>query len=245
MTPLTCLAALRAPAAVLMLLLATASPAAHGSGATPMPREADAIRIDELLSDTQRTSSDPDSLDMVWWMVPQFWESVLAGNPDASPRVREEVTALFSRHIVVAAVKGQMGTLRVESFLDGSELRERIRIVDPRGVRHAPIPEAEVDPTLRAMFGAMQPMIADVVGQLGDNLSFFVFPATDAEGRAIADPLADGRFLVELEDVEYRFRLPLASLLVPRMDPGTGEEFPGNFLYNPYTGTRLAAPEPR
>ena len=36
-------------------------------------------------------------------------------------------------------------------------------------------------------------------------------------------------------------KFPLGSLLKPRIDPVSGESFPGNYGYNPYTGVKLDA----
>lgn len=43
-------------------------------------------------------------------------------------------------------------------------------------------------------------------------------------------------------DVSQEFGIhqaPLGSLLPPMIDPQTNEEFPGDFLYNPYSGGKL------
>lgn len=197
------------------------------------------MRIDQVLTDTQRTSSDPDSLDMVWWLVPQFWEAALNKDASVPPATRAEIVRLFTDNVVVAAVKGSMGTLTVESFLDSDALRERIHFIDTRGTRHAPLPSSKVDVGLQVMLGAMQPVIASVAGQLGEHLEFFVFPARDGDGAMIADPFQDGTLVVELDGLDYPFRLPLASVLEPRFDPDTGESFPGNYRYSPYTGKPL------
>jgi hypothetical protein len=44
---------------------------------------------------------------------------------------------------------------------------------------------------------------------------------------------------VVLAGTEFKFRLPLGSLLPPKFDPNTHEKFPGNYIYSPYTGSKL------
>jgi hypothetical protein len=82
--------------------------------------------------------------------------------------------------------------------------------------------------------------MASMVGQLGENLEFVVFPAT-AAGKAV-DAAKPGSFTVKLYDQSTTWRLPLGSLLPKRSDRKTGEQFPGNYNFNPYTGDKLAAP---
>jgi hypothetical protein len=225
--------------------------AAAGRAATTVhqPRDRHA-RLDPVAGATHplrahsEPGTDPDSLDLVWWLVPQFWEASLARQKEISPETRAEIIRLFTENVVVAAVKGRMGTLRVESFLDDDAIRESLRLVDSRGNRHAPVPAAEVDSALRAMLGALQPMLAGVIGQLGDNLNFYVFPARSEDGARPFDPIGQGRVMIELDGLSYEFRLPLGSLLNPRFDPDTGEEFPGKYLYSPYSGRRLQSSSP-
>ena len=49
---------------------------------------------------------------------------------------------------------------------------------------------------------------------------------------------------VRLGKKKYDYRLPLGSVLAPRYDPDTGEQFPGNYFFNPYTGTKLVLSKP-
>ena len=50
-----------------------------------------------------------------------------------------------------------------------------------------------------------------------------------------------GTLQVSLYDQVYRWRTPLGSLLPAKVDAKTGEEFPGNYSFNPYTGEKLSA----
>lgn len=204
------------------------------------------IKVDQLLRDTQRTSSSTDTLDLVWWVPPQFWDSVLSQNKDASEEMRAEVHALFARYTVMAVAHGKLGTFGVDSFTGEADLRRDFRLVDPRGGVHEPIEAEQVDDKLEVMIQMMRPVFSSIIGQLGSNIHFFAFPAKDAGGLPIADPLSHGRLTARLGTTDYVFRLPLGSMLVPKHDAKTGEVFPGSYDFNPYTGAALeAAPAQR
>jgi hypothetical protein len=79
-----------------------------------------------------------------------------------------------------------------------------------------------------------------MLGSFGLHLGFILFPATDKEGRATVDPTKEGAFVVHVGEVEVRYKLPLGSLLPPAIDPKTRESFPGNYRFNPFTGTKLS-----
>jgi hypothetical protein len=74
---------------------------------------------------------------------------------------------------------------------------------------------------------------------MGQNMHFILFPAKDNKGKAIADATKEGSFKVIVGSEEFNFHLPLGSVMSPKYDPKTGEKFPGNYKYNPFTGTEL------
>jgi hypothetical protein len=68
-----------------------------------------------------------------------------------------------------------------------------------------------------------------------------VYPARNKDGKLLLDPTVAGGFKYIVYDKTFTWRLPLGSLLPPKFDPKTHEQFPGNFQFNPYTGTKLSA----
>jgi hypothetical protein len=55
----------------------------------------------------------------------------------------------------------------------------------------------------------------------------------------VIDAMQAGTMQVKLFDQSFKWRTPLGSLLPLRVDAKTGEEFPGNYGFNPYTGEKL------
>jgi hypothetical protein len=78
-----------------------------------------------------------------------------------------------------------------------------------------------------------------MMGAMGQHLEILVFPSVDKAGHPIADPKSDGSLTVHLGNIALHYRLPLGSILPPSVDPKTGESFPGNYHFNPYTGDKL------
>jgi hypothetical protein len=85
----------------------------------------------------------------------------------------------------------------------------------------------------------MKPAMAANAGPLGQAMEFIVFPAK-ADGKPLIDAAQAGTLQVTLYDQTYKWRLPLGSVLPARVDAKTGEEFPGNYQFNPYTGDKLS-----
>jgi hypothetical protein len=221
--------------ALLFTLLALA-PVAHAAR-DPLPP--DQIKLDQLVRDTQRSSSATKVLDLVWWIPPQFWSAALSQDTNTSPAVRNEITELFGKYTVVAAVRGDLGTFGVQKYATEAELRDVLQLVDAGGTRYLPLPDDKVDQRLNTLIQMLKPMFSSMLGQMGDNVNFYAFPARTPAGKLLADPMGDGNLVVRMSGEDYLFRLPLGSLLQPRRDAATGEVFPGSYQFNPYTGATL------
>jgi hypothetical protein len=228
-------ALLRGAAAVAVFIAACAP--ASGAREPLAPKD---VAVNQLLLDTQKSSPATDTLDLVWWIPPQFWETILADDA-ASPDASEEIVELFGQYTVFAVVHGKVGNFGASKFLDADAIRADIRFVDIHGREHVPLEPAAVDERLGVIAQMIKPLLSNLIGQLGANLQFIVFPARDADGRALADPLGDGPIAVTLKGQQYAFRLPLGSLLPARRDRTSGETFPGSYDFNPYTGAALEA----
>ncbi len=92
----------------------------------------------------------------------------------------------------------------------------------------------------QTVLATLKPLIAGMLGQFGKGIQFVVYPSKQG-GQRLIDPKKPGSFDYTLFDQTYHWRLPLASLLPPKIDPKTKEEFPGNYDFNPYTGAKLSS----
>lgn len=240
---------MRRPRLSFMLCLALAAVAPAWAGHTGVP--IGEIRVNELMSDTQKTGGGIDSSEMVWWLPPQLWAYVMdqqsAGVKGAAKKGSDAMSKhfqeLFTRHTVVAALR--INNLKDDEigFTKEADLRSQLRLVDMQGGVHQPIPADKVDPALKSLLDTMRPLLTSMIGPAGENMQFYVFPGRTADGRLVADPLGDGKMLIRLDRSEFSFRLPLGGLLPARRDPANGEIFPGGYRYNPYTGAQLQAVE--
>ena len=62
----------------------------------------------------------------------------------------------------------------------------------------------------------MKPIFVNMLGPMGQNMHFFLFPAKDKSGNLIADAKNEGSFTVKLADRPFKWRLPLGSILPRR-----------------------------
>jgi len=202
------------------------------------------VRLDQVAQDTQRTHMGDDTMELVWVIPPVYWHVSAAQQQGLSDADRKQFISQLDDYLLVAMVRGKVGMAGIDAFAGSDTLFGDMRFLDTAGTVHAPMAPSSIPAPLKNLLAILRPVMANMLGPMGDNMHFAVFHARDAKGKPLFDPAADGRVQVRTALDTYTFRTPLGSLLPPRQDASTGESFPGDYLFNPYTGGALqdAAP---
>ena len=83
-------------------------------------------------------------------------------------------------------------------------------------------------------------MMVQMLGQFGQQMEFHVFPEKAQDGSLIAAPLSRGEFTVVFnENEDFKFKLPLSSMVEKKACPEDGELLNGNWEYCPWHGKKL------
>jgi hypothetical protein len=205
------------------------------------PREVRAQTINELINETQQLSSRPQSMRLVWWIPIEYWRMSAQADPKVTEAQMDSVAALLRPFTVIAAVDGTVGSAGEFSFLPAQKLRASIRLVDSHGTRYTPMAPDAIPERTRIVIDVLKPLFANLLGQMGENMDFFLFPAMDAHGHPIAPATGSGAFSVVVADEEFRWRLPLGSLVPKKRCPVDGELLNGSWRYCPWHGVELGA----
>lgn len=190
-----------------------------------------------LILETQKGSPDPNKMTLVWWLPEQFWIASLAQDPTISEAAAAQFIEVLRPYTMIVAIDGEIGVFGGVTYKTEKEVRSSIRIKDTEGRTYTPLQSFEIDADTKMLIQVMEPILASMLGEMGQNMHFILF--RDERGTPIVNAMGKGFFEVVLGEEEFRFRLPLGSLLPPKYDPDTGEKFPGNYNYNPFTGTKL------
>jgi len=201
------------------------------------------IDVQALVRETQITSEAPNELTMIWWLPEQFWQASLRQSNLKSDQV-DEFLKVVRRYTLIAVVDGRVGPLGGASFSPEEAVRTNVTLKDATGVSYAPLGESSIDPDMKNLVQLMKPVVANLAGPVGQNMHFVLFPSKSDDGRLVANPGSTGALWVIVGGKEFKYRLPLGSILPPKYDPGTGEKFPGNYTFNPFTGTKLGTESP-
>jgi hypothetical protein len=197
------------------------------------------IDMKALIHETQKMTTDGGVMTLVWWMPEDFWRASALQAPGASDAQAEEFAKVVRPYTLLMVMDGTMGPLAGMTYRPEAEIRASIRIVDSDGTAIPPLPDEQIAPDIRNLMAIMRPMLGNMIGPMGQNTHFYIFPANNAKGAAICDARKEGSFAVRLGEREFKWRLPLGAVLPPKICPKCGDKCSGAWKFCPYDGTAL------
>jgi hypothetical protein len=199
------------------------------------------VDIQALVHETQKTTQNVNEIVLAWWTPDEYWRAVFAQNPMMAEAGIEEAMKVFRSYMFIAVVDGKMGAFGGITYKSEANIRSSIFIKDSHGTVYPPISEDKIDINAKNFLSATKPILANALGPLGQNLHFFLFPTENKKGQKIAEAKSEGAFSVKIDEKEFRWKLPLGSILPPKICPSCGEKLSGAYKYCPWDGTKLQA----
>jgi len=197
------------------------------------------ISIDDLLTETQLSSDNTDYVEMIWWMPTEYWRTILSQDPSISQAEIDEIVALVEDYVFIAAVKGKIGMFGGVTFEKEDVVRKMLKV----SYQDKPLnllSESELNADLQNFITMMKPMMANMLGSMGENMHFLVLENKDqSKLESPIDPYSYHKLEFELGDFKKEIDLPLASLLEEKICPKTNKELNGKWNYCPIHGTEL------
>jgi len=195
--------------------------------------------LNALTHETQRMTQKADEMTLVWWIPEEFWWATFAQNPTMTKTQTEEFVKVLRPYTFIAVVDGKIGAFGGVTYRTEAEIRAGTQIKDRQGARYRPLSEDKLDADTKNFLSMMKPILVNMLGPLGQNMHFLLFPAKDKNGQNIADAKKEGAFSVELGERRFRWRLPLSSLFPPKICSKCQEKCSGVWNYCPWCGTKL------
>jgi TonB family protein len=206
--------------------------------------DADTDSFHALIRETQQYTREPGYFGFVWWTPVEYWERSAERSGMSMEKAGDRYAPLRKYTMILAGV-GKIGIGNI-NWISEPELRSNLRLRDAAGNDYEPVQELSGDAKgLAAMF---KPMMANLLGSMGQNLQIYFFPGADKMAKPIADPLARGSFSVVISNILgpkesiYEWKLPLTSLSPPRYCPVGKERVEANWKYCPWHGVKLDEP---
>ena len=198
------------------------------------------LDVMEIARETQRFSTEGGELNIIWWLPEEFWATSIAANTNVKPAQIQMFAKFVHPYLIVGVVSGKVLTFGPPTYRTEAEIRELIRLKDSDGVIYTPLATDKVAASVPAVEALMRPGMAKMLGPLGENMKFYVFPGSRKDGTRVCDASTRGVCEVNLGDRAFKWKLPLESVLPKQKCPVCGGILSGGYKYCPYDGTSLA-----
>jgi len=229
------------------LLLAAVIVLMAGNAAAAERRPVQDIDPDALAGDTQvmLPGAGDDHLAMAWWIPLEFWQSILERDMSTSDADKKSILDALSGTSLLAVVQADITAMGAFVFYPKEEVAEKMSIsfTGGDGARQSLAPLQKIAPNLEVVLGTLKPVLGAAMGNLGNNMHFYVLSDRSGASGRLLDPYREGRIGLHLvkrsgERIATEIELPVNALFVPRKCPN-GKDAHISWKYCPWSGKRL------
>lgn len=196
------------------------------------------VSFDHFNTETQFSSDDLDYMEMIWWLPTEFWKIIYANDPTISQEEIDEVVSVVDNYLIAIVIKGKIGAfggVKYESFED---LKSHIQ-VRYRSELLSIVEKSTMDSDLQNLLSIMKPIMANMLGNMGQNLHFFVFDNPKGKNLLPVNALSNDALNFSMDGYTVDVDLPLSSLLLEKVCPQDLAELNGKWNYCPIHGKKL------
>ena len=143
------------------------------------------VNTNDLTDETQKSSDDEDRINLVWWIPTEFWSASL----DSESAEMQQIVAVLDQYTVFAMVDGEMGTFGSVHYVPIEEMRKGLTITDTHGDVFKPVDEKEISQETSMFLQIMRPIFTNMLGAMGENMHFVLFPKENLEGKRLLETL--------------------------------------------------------
>ena len=199
------------------------------------------VNIDQLITETQLSNGDPDDMNLVWWIPIEFWKAVFESEPSMTQDQINETIEVLKPYSMFAIVLGKIGPFGGVTYTKVGEIKQNLVLIDRNQKEYKPIEFEELNSDTQILVSSFKPILEHMLGEMGENVHFFVFPDYDKTSTRISNPKIDGEVAIRALDIEYVWKTPLGSLLAPKKCPVDGKILNGAWMFCPWHGVKLLA----
>lgn len=201
------------------------------------------VDVDAMTAETQSVQSSASGMTFAWWIPVEFWEANWRQSGQIPPDQIGFLIDTASEYSILAVAQAEVSPFGAFSFYSQEDVLEGLKFQVREGGNLTTLEQADtVSPDMTLLISQMRPVVAAVLGQMGQNLHFAIFPAMNGDGDRIPSPYEKNEIVVEFgngdEAIVLDIELPLDSLFVPRVCPN-GKPAHVSWSYCPWSGKAL------
>jgi hypothetical protein len=146
---------------------------------------------------------------------------------------------------LLAVVQADISSVGAFKFYSKEEIEENMTLSysGADGKRQKLTPVQSIDPDLEIVLGVFKPVLGAAMGNLGNNMHFYVLNDRAKSSPRLLDPYRKGQIDIRLARrdnvlMDASIEMPINALFVPRKCPN-GKDAHVSWVYCPWTGKKL------
>lgn len=196
-------------------------------------QKAEKVEVIDMVKDLILNKKVDSNIKQVWWLPSEYWRFALADTPNIGEEVIVDIESKLKGYSLFSVVNSDINPF------DGFKIREtEVTIVNNNAIL-TPIPDEEVPADIKELINLLRPTLAGMVGQLGEQMIFYVFKNDLEDGTTAISPYNTGKLDIKVNGTGFIYRLPLQSMVEKKTCPEDQEQLNGNWEYCPWHGTKL------
>ncbi|WP_395010255.1 hypothetical protein [Undibacterium sp.] len=205
------------------------------------------INTSSMTAETQVTAKggSENHVSLVWWIPSEFWKAVLSKDVNLTEMQKTSMIEVIANISLVAVVQADVSAIGSLKYYSKEEIGKNmvLSFVDSKGKKEKLSPLQKIDSDLELVLGQFKPILGSAMGNLGNNLHFYVFNDRSQTSTRILDPYQKGQIDVQLANkdktlLDASIELPLNALFIPRKC-SNGKDAHVSWNYCPWTGQKL------
>ena len=197
------------------------------------------IDYNQFIRETQKNTSEAGKINIVWWIPLEFWDITLRKNKALSEEQINGFMEELKPYCLFAVMQGEMGSMGNLTYVPLDSIKNNICLVDNDKKKYYPLAFDKLDVALQTLLSNLKPVLKNAMGQLGENMNFFVFTDRKENNKRVSDPYLKGNVQINIQNKEYKWRTPLGTLMPLKYCPKDKEEMIGSWEYCPFDGEKL------
>lgn len=205
------------------------------------------IDTDAFTSDTQVTpkGAGDNHMALAWWIPNEFWESIFSRDASTSASDKRAMLDAMSGVSLLAVVQADISAFGAFKYYSKEEIEQSMTLsyTGADGQKQSLSPVQTIDPDLEVVLGVFKPILGAAMGNLGNNMHFYVLNDRAKSSPRLLDPYRKGQIDIQLARrdkvlMDASIEMPINALFVPRKCPN-GKDAHISWSYCPWTGKRL------
>ncbi|MEZ4971736.1 MAG: hypothetical protein R2820_00420 [Cyclobacteriaceae bacterium] len=197
------------------------------------------VNVADLIREVQQWNKKDNKMNLVWWIPNEYWRIALKGNKQISQEAIDQFENVFKDYLLIWACDILINADGTMSYASEEEINRSIKVFDNNKKEYLPLAKSQIRAEALTIAENVKPFFSQAVGQLGQGTHFYFFQVADQNGKNLIDAKLEGEFRVSHSNSDFFWKLPLSTLIPPKICPVDKGKMKGTWKYCPIHGRKL------